>query len=146
MSAVVYHMPPQSASRFTSAQSSRLPHSAASGALANAFYRKPVQRTQNEVDPPWELCPDTDDYDARHVCATYPWATEALVFADGTACWTKNSETFPPGTLFWRCIVAQPICEQDRHTEYDPGSASKQTKENMEARTNKNQNKCDSSM
>jgi hypothetical protein len=41
------------------------------------------------VDPPWELCPDTCE--ARHVCATYPWATRALVFADGSACWTKNS-------------------------------------------------------
>jgi hypothetical protein len=41
------------------------------------------------VDPPWELCPVTPD--ARHVCATYPWATFALVFACGRiACLTKN--------------------------------------------------------
>jgi hypothetical protein len=45
------------------------------------------------VDPPWELCPDTCD--ARHVCATYPWATRALVFADGSACWTNNSTPHP---------------------------------------------------
>jgi hypothetical protein len=45
------------------------------------------------VDPPWELCPDT--HDARHVCATYPWATRALVFADGSACWTNNSTPHP---------------------------------------------------
>jgi hypothetical protein len=51
------------------------------------------------VDPPWELCPYSCD--ARQVCATYPWATQALVFADGSACWTKNTEKpqhYPPGT------------------------------------------------
>ena len=54
------------------------------------------------VDFPWELCPNTSD--ARHVCATYPWGTQALVFADGSACWTKNilgdnetGEEFTPG-------------------------------------------------
>jgi hypothetical protein len=51
------------------------------------------------VDAPWELCPDTCD--ARHVCAAHPWATFALVFADGSACWTKkstNSTSFSPGS------------------------------------------------
>ena len=42
------------------------------------------------VDHPWELCPDTCD--ARHVCARYPRATAALLFADGFACWTKKNE------------------------------------------------------
>jgi hypothetical protein len=42
------------------------------------------------VDFPWELCPNSRD--ARHVCGTYPWGTEALVFADGSACLTKNAE------------------------------------------------------
>jgi hypothetical protein len=48
------------------------------------------------VDPPWELCPDTCD--ARHVCATYPWATFALVFADGFACWTKKGLDVGPSS------------------------------------------------
>jgi hypothetical protein len=51
------------------------------------------------VDPPWELCPDT--YDARHVCAAYPWATEALVLEDGSVRWTKNSEHWPPRSSFY---------------------------------------------
>jgi hypothetical protein len=48
-------------------------------------------------DPPWELCPDTSD--ARHVCAAYPWATRALVFADGSACWTKNTTAFAADSI-----------------------------------------------
>ena len=51
------------------------------------------------VDPPWELCPNT--VDARHVCAAYPWATDALVFEDGSACWTKNSEHWPPTASYY---------------------------------------------
>ena len=34
----------------------------------------------------WELCPNTPD--ALHVCASYHWATYALIFADGSAHWT----------------------------------------------------------
>ena len=43
----------------------------------------------------WELCPDTCD--ARHVCATYPWETRVLVFADGYARWTNNVKYDTPG-------------------------------------------------
>ncbi len=39
------------------------------------------------LDPAWELCPNTPD--ALHVCRTYPWATFALIFADGSVHYTK---------------------------------------------------------
>ena len=71
------------------------PHS--TGVFASYIWDK-----MYSVDFPWELCPNTSD--ARHVCATYPWGTQALVFADGSACWTKNilgdnetGEEFTPG-------------------------------------------------
>ena len=35
------------------------------------------------LDSPWRICPKTAD--ALLVCASYPWATFALVFADGSA-------------------------------------------------------------
>jgi hypothetical protein len=53
------------------------------------------QETINEwnkmyvVESPWELCPNTSD--ARHVCGHYPWATYALVLADGASYWTKQA-------------------------------------------------------
>jgi hypothetical protein len=56
------------------------------------------------LDPPWQLCPKTAD--ALHVCASYPWATLALVFADGSAHWTalpqikgQTSPHYQPGAL-----------------------------------------------
>jgi hypothetical protein len=36
-----------------------------------------------DLDPAWHICSPTPD--ALHVCATYPWAACALVFADGSA-------------------------------------------------------------
>jgi hypothetical protein len=42
------------------------------------------------LDAAWELCPDTCD--ARHVCASYPWAANTLVFADGCAHWTRQAD------------------------------------------------------
>ena len=51
------------------------------------------------LDPAWELCPNTPD--ALHVCKTYPWAAYALIFADGSAHWTKKapsaSSSLTPG-------------------------------------------------
>jgi hypothetical protein len=41
------------------------------------------------LDPGWQLCPNTPD--AHDVCKSYPWATHALVFADGSAHWTKTA-------------------------------------------------------
>ena len=35
------------------------------------------------LDSAWHICSPTPD--ALHVCATYPWAAYALVFADGSA-------------------------------------------------------------
>ena len=46
------------------------------------------------LEPHWHVSPDTPD--ARHVCATYPWATYALVFADGSACWTALAPSGEP--------------------------------------------------
>jgi hypothetical protein len=60
------------------------------------------------VEPHWHACPDTPD--ARHVCSLYPWAAYALVFADGSACWTSLSPSGEPlrvpGELapFGKCI------------------------------------------
>jgi hypothetical protein len=56
------------------------------------------------IEPHWHVSPDTPD--ARHVCATYPWATYALVFADGSACWTALAPSRQPGQLapFARCL------------------------------------------
>jgi hypothetical protein len=42
------------------------------------------------LDPAWQLCPNTPD--ALHVCASYPWAAYALVFADGSAHYTKEAQ------------------------------------------------------
>ncbi len=39
----------------------------------------------------WQICPKTPD--ALHVCANYPWASYALVFADGSAHWTSLAPT-----------------------------------------------------
>ncbi len=41
-----------------------------------------------DLDPAWHICSPTPD--ALHVCAAYPWAAYALVFADGSAYWTAN--------------------------------------------------------
>jgi hypothetical protein len=41
-----------------------------------------------DLDPAWHICSPTPD--ALHVCAAYPWATAALVFADGSARYTAN--------------------------------------------------------
>lgn len=43
------------------------------------------------LDPAWQICPKTAD--ALHVCATHPWASYALVFADGSANWTHLAKT-----------------------------------------------------
>jgi hypothetical protein len=47
------------------------------------------------LDAPWQICLKTAD--ALHVCATYPWASYALVFADGSAHWTALPQTRPGG-------------------------------------------------
>jgi hypothetical protein len=39
-----------------------------------------------KLDSAWHICPTTPE--ALHVCAAYPWAAYALVFADGSAHWT----------------------------------------------------------
>ena len=41
-----------------------------------------------DLDPAWHICSPTPD--ALHVCAAYPWAAYALVFADGSAYYTSN--------------------------------------------------------
>ena len=41
-----------------------------------------------DLDPAWHICSPTPD--ALHVCAAYPWAAYALVFADGSAYFTAN--------------------------------------------------------
>ncbi len=41
-----------------------------------------------DLDPAWHICSPTPD--ALHVCATYPWAAFAIVFADGSAHYTAN--------------------------------------------------------
>jgi hypothetical protein len=51
------------------------------------------------LDPAWRVCPPTPD--ALHVCAAYPWATGALVFADGSSRYTAKGPnydaSFTPG-------------------------------------------------
>jgi hypothetical protein len=46
------------------------------------------------IEPHWHVSPDTPD--ARHVCSIYPWAAYALVFADGSACWTALTPMAEP--------------------------------------------------
>ena len=41
-----------------------------------------------DLEPAWHFCFPTPD--ALHVCAAYPWAAFALVFADGSAYYTAN--------------------------------------------------------
>ena len=40
------------------------------------------------LHPAWQICSPTPD--ALHVCASYPWAAYALVFANGSAQYTAN--------------------------------------------------------
>ncbi len=51
------------------------------------------------LDSAWHICSPTPD--ALHVCATYPWAALALVFADGSAHYTaygpKYHASYTPG-------------------------------------------------
>jgi hypothetical protein len=53
------------------------------------------------MDPAWHICSPTPD--ALHVCAAYPWAAGALVFADGSAHWTANGPNSTLRTLLVRC-------------------------------------------
>ena len=44
----------------------------------------------------WRLCQTTPgNTDALHVCQSYPWATHALIFADGSAYWTALAPCKP---------------------------------------------------
>ena len=62
-----------------------------------------------DLDPAWHICSPTPD--ALHVCATYPWAACALVFADGSAYYTAHAprlEGSTPGTkLYWTGYLRQ---------------------------------------
>ena len=53
-----------------------------------------------DLDPAWHICSPTPD--ALHVCAAYPWAAYALVFADGSAHYTALPQTLPgyPGAPY----------------------------------------------
>jgi hypothetical protein len=59
-----------------------------------------------DLDPAWHICSPTPD--ALHVCAAYPWAAYALVFADGSAYLTANAPkliaSLTPGKM--RHVVA----------------------------------------
>jgi hypothetical protein len=63
--------------------------------------RSAINENGNYFDLPsaWRICPKTPD--ALHVCANYPWATNALVFADGSAHFTalgpRLRKDFQPG-------------------------------------------------
>ena len=45
-----------------------------------------------DLDPAWHICSPTPD--ALHVCAAYPWAACALVFADGSSRYTANGPRY----------------------------------------------------
>ena len=45
-----------------------------------------------DLDPAWHICSPTPD--ALHVCAAYPWAACALVFADGSSRCTANGPKY----------------------------------------------------
>jgi hypothetical protein len=47
-----------------------------------------------DLDPAWHICSPTPD--ALHVCAAYPWAAYALVFADGSAHFTAHIPQLDP--------------------------------------------------
>ncbi len=59
-----------------------------------------------DLDPSWHICSPTPD--ALHVCAAYPWASYALVFADGSMYCTANGPKYnaslTPGKM--RHVVA----------------------------------------
>lgn len=65
-----------------------------------------------QLDSAWEICPKTPD--ALEVCAKYPWAAYALVFADGSAHWTALApvvkSSFKPGT----CTLASVTCQHNK--------------------------------
>ena len=54
-----------------------------------------------DLHPAWHICSPTPD--ALHVCATYPWASYALVFADGSVYCTANGPNlhapYTPGKI-----------------------------------------------
>jgi hypothetical protein len=55
---------------------------------------KASHRRDHPLDPAWHICPATPE--SLHVCAAYPWTTEALVFANGSAVRTGY---YMPGTV-----------------------------------------------
>jgi hypothetical protein len=63
---------------------------------------KPINEYEKRynLDPAWHICSPTPD--AVHVCAAYPWAAYALIFADGSAHFTalgpKSHPSLTPGT------------------------------------------------
>ncbi len=62
--------------------------------------RKSEYNKLYNLDAAWHICSPTPD--ALHVCATYPWATYALVFSDGSAHATAlspqwSSSSWTPG-------------------------------------------------
>ena len=63
------------------------------------------------LDPAWELCPNTPD--ALHVCRTYPWAGYALIFADGSAHWTKIAPSRDPSLEPGTCATSSTCLRQE---------------------------------
>ena len=57
-------------------------------------------RYGNLFTPPtdWEPCPNTPD--ACHVCGSYPWAADTLVFADGSAHFTQRARLADFGKFY----------------------------------------------
>jgi hypothetical protein len=66
------------------------PHSAQ---VINEYGQTLYDQKVFNLDSSWHLCPRTPD--ALHVCATHPWQSYALVFADGSAHFTQCAPSDP---------------------------------------------------
>jgi hypothetical protein len=68
------------------------------------------------LDAGWQLCPDTSD--ARHICSSYPWASNTLVFADGRAYYTKKANLSHFATFYRslrNLVPGGPVSDLDCH-------------------------------
>ena len=64
-----------------------------------------------DLNSAWEICSRTPD--SMRVCAAYPWAAHALVFADGVALWTALAPTINSSLKAGECASGSENLKQN---------------------------------
>ena len=64
-----------------------------------------------DLNSAWKICDRTPD--SLHVCAAYPWAAHALVFADGLAIWTALAPTISSSLKAGECASSSQNLKQN---------------------------------